>query len=118
MIRYDVKSALHDVLRSRGKSIVLFLGEIPFRELDPDLRVILKSAPCLHWSDRMFWEKLRFQLPPGSCRPPLQHYSLPIYEVPHLPPHLLRYIRPCIHSKMLVISDLICCLIVGSINLK
>lgn len=85
--RYDIKSALHDVLKSRGKCIIIFLGEIPSRSLDPDMRLILKSNPTIHWSDRMFWEKLRFYLPPGSARA-LQHYSLPIYEVPHLPAHL------------------------------
>lgn len=36
--RYEVKSALHDVMKSRGKCVIVILGEIPYRELDPDLR--------------------------------------------------------------------------------
>ena len=118
--RYDVKSALHNVLREqKGRSIIIQMGDIPARDLDPDLRIALKSSVVIRWTDRMFWEKLRFFLPPGdSMGPPLhhmhaaqqhfptagvplngtmmavngngnsaiQHYALPIYEVPHLPP--------------------------------
>ena len=94
--RYDVKSALHDVLKNRGKSIILVLGEIPYRELDPDLRVYLKSNITIHWSDRLFWEKLRFSLPntssPSPSHPhptavPPSHPCHAIYEVPHFPNH-------------------------------
>ena len=104
--RYDVKSALADALRrggGRGRAIILFLGgDIPDRELDPDLRLILKASTKIHWSDRMFWEKLRFHMPPGVPADSSAgggnrtatanggggtHYSLPIYEVPHHLPH-------------------------------
>ena len=60
-----------------------------FFQLPCFLRVILKSNTSIHWADRMFWEKLRFYLPPGATRPNHAHYSLPIYEVPHLPNHAL-----------------------------
>lgn len=91
--RYDVKSALHDVLKSRGKSLILVLGDIPYRELDPDLRHYLKSNTTIHWSDRLFWDKLRFHLPPvpsnSSQRPTVPiNYCHPIYEVPQYPAHL------------------------------
>jgi len=90
--RYDVKSALHDVLKSRGKSIILVLGDIPYRDLDPDLRHYLKSNTTIHWSDRLFWNKLRFHLPPvpsNSSRHPTVpiNYCHPIYEVPQYPAH-------------------------------
>lgn len=92
--RYDIKSALHDVLKTRGKSIILVLGEIPYRDLDPDLRLYLKTNITIHWSDRLFWDKLRFALPmalaPMSRSPtvPVQMCHS-IYEVPHFPNHNL-----------------------------
>ena len=33
--QYDVKSALHDVLKSRGKSLILVLGDISYHDPDP-----------------------------------------------------------------------------------
>jgi hypothetical protein len=91
------------VLREqRGRAIIIQMGDIPARDLDPDLRLALKSSVVIRWTDRMFWEKLRFFLPPGDGVGPvpmhhqhatlhphhaaIQHYALPIYEVPHLPP--------------------------------
>ena len=108
--RYDIRSALHDVLtaRDRPPAIVLLLGDIPHRELDPDLRTCLRRNIVIRWSDRLFWSKLRFYLPPlapssggggGSAtssysttsssspagRPgvAVPNYCVPIYEVPH-----------------------------------
>ena len=57
--RYDVRSALHDVLKSRGRAIILVLGDIPQHGLDPDLRHYMKTNTTIHWSDRLFWDKLR-----------------------------------------------------------
>ena len=57
--RYDVRSALHEVLKSRGKCIVLVLGDLSTRDLDPDLRTLIKRNTTIHWSDRLFWDKLR-----------------------------------------------------------
>jgi hypothetical protein len=108
--RYDIRSALHDVLTARREArppaIVLVLGDIPHRELDPDLRTCLRRSIMIRWSDRLFWSKLRFYLPPqspssggGSAassysttsssspagRPAVAvpNYCVPIYEVPH-----------------------------------
>ena len=86
--RYDVRSALHEVLKSRGKSIILVLGDIPYRDLDPDLRLYLKKNTTIHWSDRLFWDKLRFHLPPAPPARAILQANLPagycqaIYEVP------------------------------------
>ena len=91
--RYDVRSALHEVLKSRGKSIILVLGDIPYRELDPDLRLYLKRNTTIHWSDRLFWDKLRFHLPPAPPARAILQASLPagycqaIYEVPQFSNH-------------------------------
>ena len=57
--RYDVRSALHEVLKARGKAVILVLGDVPTRELDPDLRLAMKTNTTIHWSDRLFWDKLR-----------------------------------------------------------
>ena len=91
-IRYDIKSALHDVLKSRGKSILVVLGDFPYTDLDPDLRHYIKSNTTIHWADRLFWERLRFHLPPvpsNSSRHPTVpiNYCHPIYEVPQYPAH-------------------------------
>jgi len=94
--RYDVRSALHDVLKSRGRAIILVLGDVPHRELDPDLRHYMKTNTTIHWSDRLFWDKLRFYLPTvpstmcsSTGRTVPIHYNSnychPIYEVPRYP---------------------------------
>ncbi len=73
--RYDFKSGLHQALsstchqrgrRKRGprRLVVVLLGDVGSRrDLDPDLRMYLKSAVVLQWGDRLFWEKLRYALP-------------------------------------------------------
>ena len=62
--RYDYKSGLHQALRvGRKRLIVILLGDIAPRDLDPDLRLYLKTSTVLHWGEKMFWEKLRYELP-------------------------------------------------------
>ena len=62
--RYDYKSGLHQALRSgRTKLIVIVLGEVANRDIDPDLRLYLKTSIVLYWGDRHFWEKLKYSLP-------------------------------------------------------
>ncbi|KAJ8683364.1 hypothetical protein QAD02_019156 [Eretmocerus hayati] len=89
--RFDFKSAHHQVLRGRRKRlIIVLLGDVPQRELDPDIRLYLKTNTYLQWGDKLFWEKLRFALPDvpnnqrtvtnttttttnlGNCAPPLR----------------------------------------------
>ncbi|KAK7079729.1 Toll6p [Halocaridina rubra] len=62
--RFQFKSAHHEVLKKRRQRlIVIVLGEIPARDLDPDLRLYLKTNTCIHDSDKYFWEKLRYAMP-------------------------------------------------------
>eukprot|EP00095_Tigriopus_kingsejongensis_P005757 snap_masked-scaffold28_size608977-processed-gene-5.4 protein:Tk05757 transcript:snap_masked-scaffold28_size608977-processed-gene-5.4-mRNA-1 annotation:"slit homolog 2 protein" len=64
--RYDYKSGLHTALRcNRGqKLIVILLGDIASRrDLDPELRLYMKSGIVLQWGDKLFWDKLRYALP-------------------------------------------------------
>lgn len=62
--RFEFKSAHHQVLRDRRKRlIVVLLGEVPQKELDPDIRLYLKTNTYLQWGDKLFWEKLKFALP-------------------------------------------------------
>jgi len=62
--RYDYKSGFHQAMRSgRRKLIVIVLGDISARDIDPDLRLYLKTNVVLHWGDKLFWQKLRYALP-------------------------------------------------------
>ncbi|EAT48324.1 AAEL000633-PA [Aedes aegypti] len=62
--RFEFKSAHHQVLRDRRRRlIVILLGEVPQKDLDPDIRLYLKTNTYLQWGDKLFWEKLRFALP-------------------------------------------------------
>jgi Leucine-rich repeat (LRR) protein len=72
--RYDFKSGLHQALRSNGRTrskkgqlIVILLGNVANRrDLDPDLRLYLKSGVVVQWGDKLFWEKLRYAMPDSS----------------------------------------------------
>ncbi|XP_054721560.1 toll-like receptor Tollo [Uloborus diversus] len=62
--RYEFRSAHHEVLRTcKHKLIVILVGRVDQRDLDPDLRLWLKTGVFLRSSDRRFWEKLRYALP-------------------------------------------------------
>lgn len=62
--RFEFKSAHHQVLRDRRRRlIVILLGEVPQKDLDPDIRLYLKTNYYLQWGDKLFWEKLRYALP-------------------------------------------------------
>ena len=62
--RYEFKSAHHQVLRTnRHKLILIFIGRIATKDLDPDIRLWLKTNTFLQWGEKMFWEKLRYALP-------------------------------------------------------
>ena len=50
--------------RRPKRLIVITLGDVAQRrDLDPDLRILLKSATVLQWSDKRFWEKLKYAMP-------------------------------------------------------
>lgn len=62
--RFEFKSAHHQVLRDRRRRlIVILLGDVPQKDLDPDIRLYLKTNTYLQWGDKLFWQKLRFALP-------------------------------------------------------
>ncbi|CAG7831021.1 unnamed protein product [Allacma fusca] len=62
--RFEFKSALHAALRGKkNRLIAVMLGDLPTRDLDPDLRVCLRSATVLNSNDKLFWAKLRCALP-------------------------------------------------------
>ncbi|XP_017490224.1 PREDICTED: toll-like receptor Tollo [Rhagoletis zephyria] len=62
--RFEFKSAHQSVLRDRRRRLILIvLGEVPQKDIDPELRLYLKTNTYLQWGDKLFWEKLRFALP-------------------------------------------------------
>ncbi len=62
--RFEYKSALREVLRDRRNKVAfVLLGEIPPRDLDPDLRLYLKTNSCVQWGDSLFWQKLNYFMP-------------------------------------------------------
>lgn len=62
--RFEFKSALHAALRGKkNKLVAVTLGDLPTRDLDPDLRVCLRSATVLSTNDKLFWAKLKCALP-------------------------------------------------------
>ncbi|XP_030375155.1 toll-like receptor Tollo [Scaptodrosophila lebanonensis] len=85
--RFEFKSAHQSVLRDRRRRlIVIVLGKVPQKDLDPDLRLYLKTNSYLQWGEKLFWQKLRFALPdvPHSlrgassgqpCHGPLSHVT-------------------------------------------
>ena len=77
--RYDYKSGFHQAMRSgRRKLIVVIVGDISSRDVDPDLRLYLKTNVVLHWGDKLFWQKLRYALPdPAKSRPPVTKVMSP-----------------------------------------
>lgn len=83
--RFEFKSAHHQVLRDRRRRlIVVLLGEVPQKDLDPDIRLYLKTNVYLQWGDKLFWEKLKYELPDvpnnqrhrGSIRGPHVHHHV------------------------------------------
>ncbi|XP_017771821.1 PREDICTED: toll-like receptor Tollo [Nicrophorus vespilloides] len=83
--RFEFKSAHHQILRDRRRRlIVILLGEVPQKDLDPDIRLYLKTNVYLQWGDKLFWEKLKFALPDvptgqrrrGSQRVPHVHHHV------------------------------------------
>jgi len=65
--RFEFKSALHEGLKDKkGRLIIVALGEIQPKDVDPELRVYMKNAIQVNWGDRMFWEKLKFAMPDVS----------------------------------------------------
>ncbi|CAN7989271.1 unnamed protein product, partial [Ixodes hexagonus] len=69
--RYEFKSAHHEVLHScTHRLVVIFLGRVSYKELDPDIRLWLKSSTFLRWGEKRFWDKLRYAMPDTRHRKP------------------------------------------------
>lgn len=61
--RFEVKSAIHEVLKRRRKLIFILYGNLPRRDIDADMRMYLKTNTCIEWDDKKFWQKLRIAMP-------------------------------------------------------
>lgn len=62
--RFEFKTAHHQVLKDRKKRLIVILyGDIPDKDLDPDIRLYLKTNTYIKWGDKLFWEKLKYSLP-------------------------------------------------------
>ncbi|XP_023239365.1 toll-like receptor Tollo [Centruroides sculpturatus] len=62
--RYEFKTAHHEVLSTRKHSlIVIVLGRIAYRDLEPDVKMWLKTSVFLRWGEKLFWEKLKYEMP-------------------------------------------------------
>ncbi|XP_056635360.1 toll-like receptor 6 [Diorhabda sublineata] len=94
--RFEFKSALHEVLKDRRRRLIFVVtGELPQRDLDPDLRLYLKTNTVIEWGDRQFWQKLQFAMP--DVRRPCVHQrsSVNIYATA-TPSHLDRSRSPAL----------------------
>lgn len=96
--RYELKSALHQVMTDRRKRLVIvLLGQVSQKDLDPDIRLYLKTNKSLHADDRLFWEKLKFALP--DVRGRQRHRGVPSPGAGGLPMHRHHHGRS--HQDML-----------------
>lgn len=92
--RFEFKSALHEVLKDRRRRLIfIVMGELPQRDLDPDLRLYLKTNTVIEWGDRQFWQKLQFAMPDVKRPCVHQRSSVNIYAST-TPTHLERSRSP------------------------
>ncbi|CAH0384158.1 unnamed protein product [Bemisia tabaci] len=62
--RFEFKSALHEILKDKSHKIILIiLGDVLQKDLDPDLRLYIKTNTCLQWGEKQFWQKLKYAMP-------------------------------------------------------
>ena len=87
--RFEFKSGLLQALQAsdggtlgRRKLIFVILGDIANRDVDPELRLYLKSGTVIQWGDKSFWEKLCYLLPDVSRVQPEDTYSFRYETVP------------------------------------
>lgn len=67
-----MKSAHHSILKDRHrKVIIILLGDLPSKDLDPDIRLYLKNHTYINCDDKKFWEKLRYALPDVKVKVPV-----------------------------------------------
>uniref|UniRef100_A0A6G1SIB6 Protein toll n=1 Tax=Aceria tosichella TaxID=561515 RepID=A0A6G1SIB6_9ACAR len=65
--QYEFRSAHLEALKNnyRQRLIIIMLGQpsLVAANLDPDMLQWLKSCTCIHWGEKMFWQRLRFAMP-------------------------------------------------------
>ncbi|CAH1173839.1 unnamed protein product [Phaedon cochleariae] len=62
--RFELRQALHEALKGRVfKLLILEENTIPEMELDPELKLYLKTAERIKWGEKRFWEKLKYAMP-------------------------------------------------------
>nr|CAH7734366.1 unnamed protein product [Callosobruchus chinensis] len=62
--RFELRQALHEALKGRAfKLVILEEGPLPEAELDPELKLYLKTAERVRWGEKRFWEKLKYAMP-------------------------------------------------------
>ncbi|KFM69085.1 Protein toll, partial [Stegodyphus mimosarum] len=64
------RTAFASNLEERMWRIILIIeGELPpASELDQSLRAVIKSTKCLRFSQRLFWEMLRYAMPTSNVQ--------------------------------------------------
>lgn len=65
--RFELKVAHNEshLNNCHHKLIVVLLDKNCLNELDADARIRLRSATFIHWEDKRFWERLRYEMPAG-----------------------------------------------------
>ncbi|GAB6029081.1 TOLL-like receptor [Chamberlinius hualienensis] len=67
---YEFKMAHVKMLQDRcNRLIVIVIGDIP-QELEPEMKLYMKTNTYLKWGDKLFWQKLYFALPEISNTQP------------------------------------------------
>lgn len=65
--RFELKVAHNEshLNNCHHKLIVVLLDKNCLNELDADARIRLRNATFIHWEDKRFWERLRYEMPAG-----------------------------------------------------
>eukprot|EP00096_Caligus_rogercresseyi_P014670 TRINITY_DN7187_c0_g1_i1.p1 TRINITY_DN7187_c0_g1~~TRINITY_DN7187_c0_g1_i1.p1 ORF type:complete len:1170 (+),score=295.93 TRINITY_DN7187_c0_g1_i1:127-3636(+) len=77
----EVRCALHSVL-GRRKAIFLLLGDVSSKDLDPDLRSLIKGNSSIKRTDKLFWSRLRYRLPEPSSSSNSLNLADTFYTIP------------------------------------
>ncbi|XP_003738314.1 toll-like receptor Tollo [Galendromus occidentalis] len=78
--RFELKAAARDAqIRGTGGSslVVIVLDKGAMRLLDAEARLSLRDAPIIHYEDKRFWEKLRYNLPDAQASTRKQQVTWP-----------------------------------------
>ena len=68
--QYEFKAAHYRVLHDKTiRIIMILLDDKPPQNLDPELKLYIKTNTYLEWKDPWFWEKLKYALPDVEREP-------------------------------------------------